>query len=301
MRPTQKSWHVIGHTTVIATLLLLIFGSIVWMYSAKSEQVKQQQAAALQRQLAEPKLPPHSVRSELNPDQYLKVNLPQNYFNRPYQDNEFDKKFPRQGNRYLFVYAIIEIEGDKITLKPREQQRTDSSNVIFVFIRPVSKTEKRLQEHKRQKTVSKLKHAPLETPHLQVQLTSKYSMALQPKNFKNSQYDPFFINISRGENPKSDSMFRDSFSINTMIKNENYVIDYHITFSRDFIPLIRRGSPYQLNEANNFMERLFVLSNSDDTKRVLQMSDEDLQAFVRLNNEVVGLIDQHSVIEHIAP
>ena len=59
-------------------------------------------------------LPKHSVQSDINNVQYLKVNLPQSYFDEPFGET----KYSSNSNRQLSVYTVLEIEGDKITLKP---------------------------------------------------------------------------------------------------------------------------------------------------------------------------------------
>ena len=84
-----------------------------------------------------------------------------------------------------------------------------------------------------------------------------------------------------------------------MIKNRQYKVKYDVSFSNDFIKLIRRGSPYKSEEATNALERLFILTSSSNSNQILQLTEKDLEVFVKINNEVAGLIDKNSVVEPI--
>ena len=241
-------------------------------------------------------LPKHSVQSDINNVQYLKVNLPQSYFDKPFGDT----KYSSNSNRQLSVYTILEIEGDKITLKPYNKWQKNSSNLLFISVTSVNEIEKQFQSRNKNFIVGyQLNRPHFETDHLLVQLFGTDLMLLQPKNFGNSKYDPFYIKIARGENPRSNDMFRDSFSIVTMIKNRQYKVKYNVSFSNDFIKLIRRGSPYKSEEATNALERLFILTSSSNSNQILQLTEKDLEVFVKINNEVAGLIDKNSVVEPI--
>ena len=287
-----------SRVAVIAALLMCILGCITLIYFAMSQQQNEPNAEAIKNEMAQPTLPKYSVRSKINPTQYLKIDLPQAYLNKSYPDDEFDKN--HQGNRYesLSVDAILEIEDDKVRLRPYGQQKNDSSGFISIYVSPVSKTEKQFQtlENKNFIVGYELNRPDFETPHLQAQLIGNYAMLLQAKNFKHSEYDPFYIRIGRGEKTRSSTMFRDSFSIATMIKDGQYMVKYVIFFSPDFIKFIRRGGPYQPEDATHFLERLFLLTSTANPKDILQISEQDLEAFISLNNQVVGLIDKNSVV-----
>ena len=299
MTAQKEPWDVNKiRVAVITALLMCILGCIAFIYFTESQQQNERNAEAIKNEMAQPTLPKYSVRSKINPTQYLKIDLPQAYLNKSYPDDEFDKN--HQGNRYesLSVDAILEIEDDKVRLRPYGQQKNDSSGFISIHVSPVSKTEKRFQalENKNFIVGYELNRPDFETPHLQAQLIGNYAMLLQPKNFKHSEYDPFYIRIGRGEKTRSSAMFRDSFSIATMIKDGQYMVKYVIFFSPDFIKFIRRGGPYQPEDATHFLERLFLLTSTANPEDILQISEQDLEAFVSLNNQVVGLIDKNSVV-----
>ena len=283
---------------VIMALLMSILGWMAFIYFAMSEQQNERNAEAIKKEMAQPTLPKYSVRSKTNPTQYLKIDLPQAYLNNPYPDDEFDKKYPNNHYSSTFVYAIVDTDGETIRLKPYAKTSDSSSSFITVAVSSISKTEKQFRtlENKNYIVGYELNRPDFETPHLQAQLIGNYAMLLQPKNFKHREYDPFYIRIGRGEKARSSAMFRDSFSIATMIKDGQYIVKYHIYFSPDFIKLIRRGGPYQPEDATNFLERLFLLTSTANPKDILQISEQDLEAFVGLNNQVVGLIDKNSTL-----
>ena len=299
MTAQKKPWNVGKiRVTVVTALLMCIFGCIALIYFTMSQQQNERNVEAIKNEMAQPTLPKYSVRSKINPTQYLKIDLPQAYLNSPYPDNEFDKKYPNNQYRLTFVYAIVDIDGKTIRLKPYEKTRDSSSSSITVVVSSISKTEKQFQtlENKNFIVGYELNRPDFETPHLQAQLIGNYAMLLQPKNFKHSEYDPFYIRIGRGEKARSSAMFRDSFSIATMIKDGQYMVKYVIFFSPDFIKFIRRGGPYQPEDATHFLERLFLLTSTANPDDILQISEQDLEAFVSLNNQVVGLIDKNSVV-----
>ena len=299
----KKLWHVRISVVVIAILLLSITSCVMFIFLEKKNHQNELNAKIIQNEMTQHTLPKYSVQSKLEPTQYLKVNLPQEYFSTSDLGDDLGRKYQNSENESFIVYAILEIDGGKIKLKPYKKQNNDNElgNLISIHIQSLSKTEKKFQllESKNYIVGYELTHPKFETNHLQAELVGNYAMLLRPINFSNSIYDPFYIRIGRGEKPKSSAMFRDGFSVATMIKNGNYVVKYHVTYSQNFIKLIRRGSPYKQNEATNFLERLFILTSTSNPRQILQFSSSDLESFVRLNNEVIGLIEKNSVVEQI--
>ena len=300
----KKLLHERIPVVVIAILLLFIIGFVILIFLAKPNHQNELNARIIQNEMTQQTLPKYSVQSKLEPTQYLKVNLPQEYFRTFDLGDDSGRKYQNSENEPFIVYAILEINGEEIKLKPYKKQNNNDNelgNLISIHIESLSKTEKKFQllESKDYIVGYELTRPEFETDHLQAELVGNYAMLLRPINFSNSIYDPFYIMIARGEKPKSSAMFRDGFSIATMIKNGKYVVKYHVTYSQNFIKLIRRGSPYSPNEATNFLERLFILTSTSNPRQILQFSRSDLESFVRLNNEVIGLIEKNSVVEQI--